>query len=844
MSLQDDLKLCLTVLVTAASFSEIFKILNAGSAGGFNNAFILCAACISLVYLLVKRLFDRFTGGKSSVFAVSSVALLLAFLLRNIRFADGNTAINTVSDEGYRSGMPQGISAGIITLCVYIVWALLTLTYEKLYVGALLCFISDTVIIYSYFSDGSDSLAGLTGRAVFSALFVLNISYILSLSKNLNQRIGAGKRHVRDTYPFSYFLIIFILLLIIPGRDEPINWKPVIEAGRSVVNKTRDMAQSVSYYFSEFNNKSGYQTGYSSFVQTGDTIHLSQRTELELSTKDSTTFRYTDEDSGKELMRRRVVYLKGGREQDKSRLLDILYSLYSGRITKEQAALFVRTSSLDIVYEYLKTEDVIVPECTFRLTDVKGIPFSADDRSVHKKGYSIHADYLDLDYGSPYFKTNINNEISLKGDFDVKEDNKAGINYETLASYAYETLGIKLTDSVSEEDFISWQKGDSIPGKEYLDTDGASERMRSLSSEITAGYTNDYDRCKAVEAYLRQYKYKTETGKRDKEKSQDTAPKNKADTGTAEGMSLIADDFLFESGEGYCVHFSSSMVMLLRLNDIPARFTTGYRYAFPFEKQDVYEVKASNAHAWPEAYISGFGWVGFEPTPAMTTAEDRTWHRQPVLSEAYDDAEYGVNNAYIPVPAAAVPNTDNTFNDGAEDTGSAARGESDKSSEILLKTTRITITMAVYVIFMIILIVAGKWLYKTVKYKRADLEGRLMTDVEDIIQIIRNHPECTFEDRGVISDYVDYIPDRFREEAEGAFEIYYRIKYRCKQAGMDRKAIGSYTVSGQRVNRSGMNSRTAGEQSVSVQEWSRVRNLRNMMYSGRKRLFKNEDISS
>ncbi|MBQ2087077.1 MAG: transglutaminase domain-containing protein, partial [Selenomonas sp.] len=119
----------------------------------------------------------------------------------------------------------------------------------------------------------------------------------------------------------------------------------------------------------------------------------------------------------------------------------------------------------------------------------------------------------------------------------------------------------------------------------------------------------------------------------------------------------MADDFLFDSGRGYCVHFASSMVMLLRLNGIPARLSSGYRYAFPFDRQDVYEVSGGSAHMWPQAYIEGYGWVGFEPTSVLSTAEDRTWHRRRVsASAAQGTVNNAVKNTPIPIPVEAYNN--------------------------------------------------------------------------------------------------------------------------------------------------------------------------------------------
>ena len=59
-----------------------------------------------------------------------------------------------------------------------------------------------------------------------------------------------------------------------------------------------------------------------------------------------------------------------------------------------------------------------------------------------------------------------------------------------------------------------------------------------------------------------------------------------------------------------------------RAAGIPARYVQGYCF---FLNGGSTQVLSDYAHAWPEAYIEGLGWVPFEPTGAYKTAEDYTW---------------------------------------------------------------------------------------------------------------------------------------------------------------------------------------------------------------------------
>jgi transglutaminase-like putative cysteine protease len=70
------------------------------------------------------------------------------------------------------------------------------------------------------------------------------------------------------------------------------------------------------------------------------------------------------------------------------------------------------------------------------------------------------------------------------------------------------------------------------------------------------------------------------------------------------------------SKTGYCVQFATAMVMMARQADIPARMAIGFLPGAA--DKGTYTVRSSDAHAWPELYFEGIGWLRFEPTPSGT----------------------------------------------------------------------------------------------------------------------------------------------------------------------------------------------------------------------------------
>lgn len=89
---------------------------------------------------------------------------------------------------------------------------------------------------------------------------------------------------------------------------------------------------------------------------------------------------------------------------------------------------------------------------------------------------------------------------------------------------------------------------------------------------------------------------------------------------TPEGKDSI-DYFLNENKKGYCIHFASSAVMMLRSLGVPARYAEGV-YVSPEKvneyldgKTDRIELEDRNAHAWVEVYDRECGFIPFDFTP-------------------------------------------------------------------------------------------------------------------------------------------------------------------------------------------------------------------------------------
>ncbi len=130
----------------------------------------------------------------------------------------------------------------------------------------------------------------------------------------------------------------------------------------------------------------------------------------------------------------------------------------------------------------------------------------------------------------------------------------------------------------------------------YLDSSPEGQRIKALAVKAAKGET-DLAKAASIEEHLRtNYKYTL-------------SPEGGKGSGPME-------DFLFYSKEGYCEHFATSMVMLLRSSGIHARLVTGFLEGEWNELGSYFIVRQQDAHSWVEAYIEGAGWVRFDPTPS------------------------------------------------------------------------------------------------------------------------------------------------------------------------------------------------------------------------------------
>ena len=182
------------------------------------------------------------------------------------------------------------------------------------------------------------------------------------------------------------------------------------------------------------------------------------------------------------------------------------------------------------------------------------------------------------------------------------------------------------------------QAPNDVP-KSILDTElqlpsDFSQNIIAEAQNVVAGASTTYDKALALQDYFRNnFTY---------------------DLTVPPGHSTSAiEQFVFETKRGYCEQFAGTYAAMARSLGIPARVAVGFT---PGDEDPanpgLYHVKGLHAHAWPEVYIAGQGWVLFEPTPGRGAPNAEQYTHVPE-SQAADN---GPATTLVPTtPTTAAP---------------------------------------------------------------------------------------------------------------------------------------------------------------------------------------------
>ncbi|MCW2598363.1 MAG: transglutaminase domain protein [Frankiales bacterium] len=127
--------------------------------------------------------------------------------------------------------------------------------------------------------------------------------------------------------------------------------------------------------------------------------------------------------------------------------------------------------------------------------------------------------------------------------------------------------------------------------------------VRDLTARITGSKSSEYDKAVAIQAYFTSNAF-----------VYDLNASQPAPGGDPLEAFLVGK-------HGFCEQYATAMAVMLRVAGIPSRVAVGFTPgAQDTRDKTAYAVTTSDAHAWPEAWFAGTGWVRFEPTPPTSGA--------------------------------------------------------------------------------------------------------------------------------------------------------------------------------------------------------------------------------
>ncbi|NLC66907.1 MAG: hypothetical protein GX752_08275, partial [Clostridium sp.] len=138
-------------------------------------------------------------------------------------------------------------------------------------------------------------------------------------------------------------------------------------------------------------------------------------------------------------------------------------------------------------------------------------------------------------------------------------------------------------------------------------TENITERTKEFALSLVTDDMSDIEKAEAIESHLKtNYKYSLTPG--DLETGED-----------------FVENFLYENKEGYCVHFATSLTVLLNSLDIEARYVEGFKMSREVI-DGTYIVRNSDAHAWTEVLLDKENniWKTFDSTATIREYSEET----------------------------------------------------------------------------------------------------------------------------------------------------------------------------------------------------------------------------
>ena len=252
-----------------------------------------------------------------------------------------------------------------------------------------------------------------------------------------------------------------------------------------------------------------------------------------------------------------------------------------------------------------------------------GIPVPLSSSSTPVQPVTTTVDLVRLD--GPWLPAPLGpRDIDVEGSWLWDEDAQTVFSSRVSLSDVEDDYVVRSERAVPTPELLRGATG--VPtslAETYATAPVVSPYVAELLDELTAGLTNDYDQVAAVQALFRDrsngFRY--------------------SEDASVPGFNApdALENFL-KGKQGFCEQYASAMAAMVRALGIPARVAVGFTQGTQVA-DGRWEVTTSDAHAWPEVWFSGTGWVRFEPTPRSVQVTTPGVHDRPAARARRPDRQ-------------------------------------------------------------------------------------------------------------------------------------------------------------------------------------------------------------
>jgi transglutaminase-like putative cysteine protease len=187
-------------------------------------------------------------------------------------------------------------------------------------------------------------------------------------------------------------------------------------------------------------------------------------------------------------------------------------------------------------------------------------------------------------------------QVSVSGDWRLDERTRAVFSTkETTTGRSWTVMSARLLPTPEQLEQAPTKVSAEVNSAIGLDDRTIPLLLTSIAQRVTKDAGTPYAKAVALQAYFHSSKFHYSL-----------------DVSDNDSKDVIAR--FLRDGRGYCVQFASTMALMARVVGIPARVAIGFTHG-DRQSDGTFQVTTAHAHAWPELYFAGLGWLTFEPTP-------------------------------------------------------------------------------------------------------------------------------------------------------------------------------------------------------------------------------------